>query len=867
MSSRSSAAVAPPGRRWDRARVRVRRVARVAVVAGLAVLASGCIRFRADLALASDETVSGTIVVAVQSIVSTGLPTFGELPAPLRDHVRTEVYNQDGYVGSTLTLTRLPFDQFDDLIQRAGSIAQTNVANLPGLTDLSGLPGLPSGLPGASGSAAPSSAAPSSAPSSGGADASPTTGAPSGSTATELSIRRAGDKVEVSGSFFFPVLSFGTDTTTADVRLAITFPGEVTAANGVRDGRTVTWRFALGEVQPVTATAYLNGSPGGGWGRLGLFGGGGVLLVLAAAVAVVMARRRAVLAPAGAPAPGTDPADRDPATAPVAPDGEGQYEPAPAGVEFTGRRVLAHASTAALVPQPVVSQPVVSQPDVSQPGSESATGRPLAAAVTTTRQLAGTRVTEPTTGTNADHPAVPPAAPAHRDRPAVAATSSTSAGPTRRGGASAASADPGHPAAPPVRPPQQDSPAGAGPMRLQPTGSPPAAGPAPARPAARDPALGHPSGRPEQPLHQDRPAARHLAGTPAGSQERQRAADSSPGRPAPRPPSDPAEPGGSGRHATRDPGSRSPASRSPDLRPADLRSADSSDSRPAPAAARASHAPLAAGSAAAGSGAERAGGKPSRLVASGPAAARATASGATAPAPSAPPRREEAYRAALPEYPIRPAGSSPDAVELGGDGPVAPGASPPAPPLGGRPHGPAAKPAGAASDRDGPPFAPWLDPVASLAHRVAAGKMGRGGRHRGGRHRKQQEQQPVDPAAAGGQPQPADVSHSAEPARSRAPRPADALRRTGPVAPGAHRPPAPPYPYPITTTRSAAAAPPPPGPASPAAPEHPQRADRYGDREQGREPAAPAAPGTPVPPGPGLSPPDSSPPWAPPDPR
>jgi hypothetical protein len=176
---------------------------RVALACGLAVLASGCVRFRADLTVAPDQTASGTIVVAVQTVVSAGLPTLGDLPAPLRDHVRSEVYNQDGYVGSTLTLRRLPFDQFDDLIRRAGATATANLPNLAGLTDLPGLPTVPSA--------------------SSGSDASPGVSPPTGSTSTDLSLRMDGDKVLVSGSFFFPTLGFG--AAAADVRLAMTFGG------------------------------------------------------------------------------------------------------------------------------------------------------------------------------------------------------------------------------------------------------------------------------------------------------------------------------------------------------------------------------------------------------------------------------------------------------------------------------------------------------------------------------------------------------------------------------------------------------------------------------------------------------------------
>ena len=266
---------------------RGRLAPRVLVVCLLALLASGCLRFRGDLRV-GDDTVSGTIVVAVQNLAGSTAPSFASLPAELRDRVAVAAYNEDGYTGSTLTLTRLPFDRFDDLLRAVGASAAPSLAGLAGLTDLTnlGLPGLPTPsaapAPGPSGKPAPSASA-------------SRGGAVGGSTTTDIALRRDGDQVRVSGTFFFPLLTFGADPTGSfDARLAMTFGGDVVSTNGERDGRTVTWRFRLGQAQPVQAVAFRGGSGPASvaWTRYGYLGGTGVLVALVVGIAVIAFRRR-----------------------------------------------------------------------------------------------------------------------------------------------------------------------------------------------------------------------------------------------------------------------------------------------------------------------------------------------------------------------------------------------------------------------------------------------------------------------------------------------------------------------------------------------------------------------------------------------
>ncbi|HET9311867.1 MAG TPA: hypothetical protein VFP41_11675 [Actinomycetota bacterium] len=172
-----------------------------------------------------------------------------------------------------------------------------------------------------------------------------------------LSIERVGDTYEVSG-----VMDLGTEDAelegnpfedqiaeafdTAELRIAITFPGEVLETNGRVDGTTVTWEPVFGERAEFTAVASASGDgPEGGdagteaSGSSGSSSGSNALLysilgLIAVAVVVgvfLMMRRRGDGAAASADGT-TVPADRDaapppdvpPAPAPpTAPPGEG----------------------------------------------------------------------------------------------------------------------------------------------------------------------------------------------------------------------------------------------------------------------------------------------------------------------------------------------------------------------------------------------------------------------------------------------------------------------------------------------------------------------------------------------------------------
>ena len=91
-----------------------------------------------------------------------------------------------------------------------------------------------------------------------------------GSDPDSLSIERVGDRFEVSG-----VLDLGTQEAdlqgnpfedqiteafdTAELKIAVTFPGEIIETNGRVDGTTVTWEPSIGERTELTAVASANG--------------------------------------------------------------------------------------------------------------------------------------------------------------------------------------------------------------------------------------------------------------------------------------------------------------------------------------------------------------------------------------------------------------------------------------------------------------------------------------------------------------------------------------------------------------------------------------------------------------------------------
>ena len=187
----------------------------------------GCARVRAALALQPDDTVTGEIVVATpeRGPDDTGPPIA--VPANLKSDVDVSEYRQDGYAGSVLRFDSLTFDEVPQLIQAVGP----------------------------------------------------------GAGAVQFQLRRAGNRVQVSGRVDLKTVSVDR----ADFQLKISFPGDVLDTDGDDDAGTVSWNFTPGEVGDFNAVVAYddpNAPSPVNW-TIGL----GLLVAVAAAGTIWYARR------------------------------------------------------------------------------------------------------------------------------------------------------------------------------------------------------------------------------------------------------------------------------------------------------------------------------------------------------------------------------------------------------------------------------------------------------------------------------------------------------------------------------------------------------------------------------------------------
>jgi hypothetical protein len=216
-------------------------VAKVLAVAAMALLLSSCLKLNMDLTVSSDNTVSGTVIFAVDKelLQATGQSVdqvIGENPiaSPGEEGVTTSPYEDDTFVGQRVTFDAVPIAQFA------------------------------------------------------GAEGSDT-----------LQIVREGDEFKVSGVLD---LSSGTEGTgdpqldqilqkaleTADISLTMTFPGEVVSSNGSIDGSSVTWEPKIGERTEIQAVAKATGGSSMLWLWIAI--AAAVVLVVMVAVFALRAR-------------------------------------------------------------------------------------------------------------------------------------------------------------------------------------------------------------------------------------------------------------------------------------------------------------------------------------------------------------------------------------------------------------------------------------------------------------------------------------------------------------------------------------------------------------------------------------------------
>lgn len=274
------------------------RIRGVGVLVGLTLLLTGCLKLDMALTISSDDTVDGDLVFAVnKEIVELTGQSVDDLvgDASVPDDVEgatQEPYEDERFVG-----TRVTFDDvaLADLQDRADPDAlsierRDDTFVVSGVMDLTA------------------------------------------------------DDADIEGNPFEDQIAEAFDT--AELRIAITFPGEVLETNGRVDGTTVTWEPAFGERTELSAVASAVAGAGGdadagseSTGETEPSSGANVLLYVLAGLVVagmvvaliLMARRRNVAAPSSPDPPDAQPPS--PAIPPPIPPAPrtGDDEPGEAG--------------------------------------------------------------------------------------------------------------------------------------------------------------------------------------------------------------------------------------------------------------------------------------------------------------------------------------------------------------------------------------------------------------------------------------------------------------------------------------------------------------------------------------------------------
>ncbi len=268
---------------------------RLAMIAALALLLTGCLKLDMDLKIGTDNTVSGSMIFAVNKdvLALTGgsvddlLGSDTPLPSDVKG-VTSEAYSDDKFVGKKFTFESVPITEFSDPTDpEALKITRDGDAFV-----VSGVLDLSQGTSGASG--------------------------PMGGTGAAAFLD------------------------SAEIRVAITFPGEVISSNGTESGNTVTWQPKFGDRLEMSAKGSAIASGGSSSTLLYVLIGVGVIVVIAIIAFVMMSRKKkapqppleaaaegmpTTAPPAVTPAPSTG---MPPAVAPVAEPPAATPEPEPA---------------------------------------------------------------------------------------------------------------------------------------------------------------------------------------------------------------------------------------------------------------------------------------------------------------------------------------------------------------------------------------------------------------------------------------------------------------------------------------------------------------------------------------------------------
>lgn len=219
-----------------------RRLLAVAATAVMVLALAGCFKLDMDLTVNSDDTLDGTVVFAIDKDLSemAGGQDSELDQGNLPEGATVEDYDQDGFVGQKVTLDGVSMDELNTSFSGEGD-----------------------------------------------------TGGPG-----QWQLTHEGDEYRFTGDMDMTDLaSSGSDELDmsafmqgAELRVALTFPGEVTESNGKVDGNTVVWEPKIGEKNEMTAVAK-ESSGLSTWIIVGI-AAAVVLLLLIAAGVVLLVRGR-----------------------------------------------------------------------------------------------------------------------------------------------------------------------------------------------------------------------------------------------------------------------------------------------------------------------------------------------------------------------------------------------------------------------------------------------------------------------------------------------------------------------------------------------------------------------------------------------
>lgn len=196
------------------------------------LLAGGCVRVHAAIAVSTDDRVSGDVVIAALPSAQNGQGPQLTIPTTMAAQVTSKSYKADGYVGSELSFTNLTFAEVSALA--------TAISNEHGTY--------------------------------------------------KILFQRSGNLVNLDGSVDLSQLS---TIKGVDVQIKVTFPSPPVRQDGTLAGNTVTWTMKPGQITSFSAADQYTLGNTRGWRFWSLaLGGGGAIVSVFVVLLALWARRR-----------------------------------------------------------------------------------------------------------------------------------------------------------------------------------------------------------------------------------------------------------------------------------------------------------------------------------------------------------------------------------------------------------------------------------------------------------------------------------------------------------------------------------------------------------------------------------------------